>query len=141
MQAQKGTEAADTRLQHVGRSVALWWLSGDSDDLDNAVATATAMGHAVPGDVIYLADAVAWVAEALETKDPARAATWRGHAERSMAAVYPAGHTVAYVAGPHARLRLGREVIGAPYTYCSMDSCYFEAIRSVQGSLVHGRPI
>ncbi|MGH7629761.1 MAG: protein kinase domain-containing protein, partial [Gemmatimonadales bacterium] len=91
-QNQKRGESADTRLQLVGRAVARWRLSGDADQLQDAVATASAMLHGGQGEAIYLADAAAWVAAALETEEPARAAEWRSHAQQALAAVYPAGH-------------------------------------------------
>jgi len=88
----KGAEAADTRLQRVGRAVARWRMSDDADQLEDAVATVSAMLPGGQGEAIYLADAAAWVAAALATKEPARAAEWRAHAEQALAAVYPAGH-------------------------------------------------
>jgi tetratricopeptide (TPR) repeat protein len=88
----KGAEAADTRLQLVGRAVARWRMSGDADHLQDAVATSSAMLHGGQREAMYLADAAAWVAAALEKEEPARAAEWRAHAERALAAVYPAGH-------------------------------------------------
>ncbi len=91
-QEQKGAGSADTRLQYVGRAVALWRLSGDADDLEDAVATASMMLRGDQGDAIYLADAAAWVAAALETEDPARAAKWHTNAEKALAAVYPTDH-------------------------------------------------
>ena len=49
----------------------------------------------------------------------------RRHVARTRRAIngsrLPGRPPVAHVAGPHARLRLGREVIGAPFPYCSMD--------------------
>ncbi|HET8625514.1 MAG TPA: tetratricopeptide repeat protein, partial [Gemmatimonadales bacterium] len=87
-----GADAGETRFAHVGQAIARWRLSGDPERLKDAVETASAMLGGSPDDASLLAEAAAWIAADLEARDATAAVEWRAHAERALAAVYPAEH-------------------------------------------------